>query len=250
MSTAASRPRKHPPQWFVHTAWRRSSRAVPARRRPVINDLTVSGPRRFGGVGMSGWGPSAGGPRGSVLVGRHSMNVCAELVERHCPSGCSRRVGLNPGMGQQQLRAAANVLKFDANLSRDGMSLGHAHVGGRYQALTLASDIDSVDRARLAGDDLAVLAGEPRLPCRTPSASPPPAHQPPNWRPPTRTSIFATGMVAPSGPLPSAAKCSGSVHICQMRSTGASKLRSIVTAFWEALLSVIVITRLVAVGVG
>src|SRR3546814_18133122 len=36
-------------------------------------------------------------------------------------------------------------------------------------------------------------------------------------------------MVAPSGPY-QAAKCSGSVHICQTRSTGASKVRSITTA--------------------
>src|SRR2546427_5354443 len=57
--------------------------------------------------------------------------------------------------------------------------------------------------------------------------------------PPTRTSILATGIVAPSGPS-HAAKCSGSVHICQMRSTGASKLRSITTASWELLLSVTV----------
>src|SRR5207247_10868278 len=56
--------------------------------------------------------------------------------------------------------------------------------------------------------------------------------------PPTRTSIFATGIVAPSGPY-HAAKCSGSVHICQMRSTGASKLRSILTASWEVLSSAI-----------
>src|SRR6516225_7977841 len=47
--------------------------------------------------------------------------------------------------------------------------------------------------------------------------------------PPTRTSIFATGMVAPSGPY-HALKCSGSVHIRHMRSTEASKLRSITTA--------------------
>jgi hypothetical protein len=47
--------------------------------------------------------------------------------------------------------------------------------------------------------------------------------------PPVRTSIFATGMVAPTGRY-QALKCSGSVHICQMRSPGASKLRSITTA--------------------
>src|SRR5256885_9832433 len=57
--------------------------------------------------------------------------------------------------------------------------------------------------------------------------------------PPTRTSILATGMVAPSGPY-HAAKCSGSVHICQTRSTGASKLRSILTASWESSPSAIV----------
>src|SRR2546423_267049 len=57
--------------------------------------------------------------------------------------------------------------------------------------------------------------------------------------PPTRTSMFATGMVAPLGPY-QAAKCCGSVHICQMRPTGASKLRSITTASCEPLLSVIV----------
>src|SRR6266566_7539196 len=61
--------------------------------------------------------------------------------------------------------------------------------------------------------------------------------------PPTRTSILATGMMAPSGPY-HALKCSGSIHICQMRSTGASKLRSITTASCEALPSVIVFARL------
>src|SRR5438093_161785 len=55
--------------------------------------------------------------------------------------------------------------------------------------------------------------------------------------PPTRTSIFATGIVAPSGPY-HAAKCSGSVHICQMRSAGASRLRSIRTVSGDPLLSV------------
>src|SRR5262249_36684701 len=52
--------------------------------------------------------------------------------------------------------------------------------------------------------------------------------------PPTRTSIFATGMVAPSGPN-QALKCSGSVHICQTRATGASTMRSISTASAEPL---------------
>src|SRR5438477_12485783 len=46
-------------------------------------------------------------------------------------------------------------------------------------------------------------------------------------------------MVAPSGPY-HFLKCSGSVHICQMRSTGASKLRSILTASCESLSSAIV----------
>src|ERR1700704_3381027 len=59
--------------------------------------------------------------------------------------------------------------------------------------------------------------------------------------PPTRTSIFATGMVAPSGPY-HALKCWGSVHICQMRSTGASRLRSITTS-WEPSSSVILFAR-------
>src|SRR5882724_11858083 len=57
--------------------------------------------------------------------------------------------------------------------------------------------------------------------------------------PPTLTSIFATGMLAPSGPY-QAWKCWGSVHICQMRCTGASKVRSITTESWEPLLSPIV----------
>src|SRR6185437_3244805 len=61
--------------------------------------------------------------------------------------------------------------------------------------------------------------------------------------PPARTSIFATGTVAPSGPY-HALKCSGLVHICQIRSTGASKLRSITTASCEALSSVIVLAGL------
>src|SRR5215475_11367873 len=61
--------------------------------------------------------------------------------------------------------------------------------------------------------------------------------------PPARTSIFATGTVAPSGPY-HALKCSGSVHICQMRSGGASKLRSITTASRETLPSAIVLARL------
>src|SRR5207249_761034 len=56
--------------------------------------------------------------------------------------------------------------------------------------------------------------------------------------PPMRTSILATGMVAPSGPY-HAAKCSGSVHICQMSSTGASKRRSTFTASWEVLSAIV-----------
>src|SRR5262249_24961525 len=52
--------------------------------------------------------------------------------------------------------------------------------------------------------------------------------------PPTRTSIFATGMVAPSGPY-QALKCSGSVHICQTGVNGASTMRSISTASAEQL---------------
>src|SRR5438445_9643000 len=60
-----------------------------------------------------------------------------------------------------------------------------------------------------------------------------------NRVPPTRTSIFATGTVAPRGPY-HAMKCSGSVHICQMRSAGASKLRSMTTASCEPALSFIV----------
>src|SRR5262249_37288123 len=61
--------------------------------------------------------------------------------------------------------------------------------------------------------------------------------------PPGRTSIFATGTVAPSGPY-HALKCSGSVHICQMRSAGASKLRSITNASCDTSRSVIVFIRL------
>src|SRR6266567_3170377 len=61
--------------------------------------------------------------------------------------------------------------------------------------------------------------------------------------PPTRTSIFATGTVAPPGPY-HALKWSGSVHIRQISSTGAAKLRSITTASWEALSSAIVFARL------
>src|SRR5436190_23111879 len=50
-------------------------------------------------------------------------------------------------------------------------------------------------------------------------------------------------MAAPSGPY-HALKCSGSVHIRQMRSGGASKLRSITAASREALPSVIVLACL------
>src|ERR1700680_3094570 len=50
--------------------------------------------------------------------------------------------------------------------------------------------------------------------------------------PPARTSILATGGGGPAGPQHSL-RCSGSVHICQMRSAGASKLRSITTSSWE-----------------
>src|SRR5262249_37366336 len=60
--------------------------------------------------------------------------------------------------------------------------------------------------------------------------------------PPTRTSIFATGIVAPSGPY-QALKCSGSVHICQTRAAGASTMRSISTASAEPL-SIIALTCL------
>ena len=56
--------------------------------------------------------------------------------------------------------------------------------------------------------------------------------------PPTRTSILATGIVAPVGPY-QAAKWSGSVHICQTSFTGASKVRSIVTEFCDRELSAI-----------
>src|SRR5262249_2956664 len=52
--------------------------------------------------------------------------------------------------------------------------------------------------------------------------------------PPVRTSIFATGIVAPSGPY-QALKCSGSVHICQTRAKGASIMRSISTTSVEPL---------------
>src|SRR4051812_45121861 len=46
--------------------------------------------------------------------------------------------------------------------------------------------------------------------------------------PPTRTSILATGMLAPVGPY-HAAKCSGCVHIFQISSGGASRVLSITT---------------------
>src|SRR5262245_50028590 len=46
-------------------------------------------------------------------------------------------------------------------------------------------------------------------------------------------------MAAPAGPY-QAAKCSGSVHIRQTRSAGASRVRSITTAFSELRSSVIV----------
>ena len=49
------------------------------------------------------------------------------------------------------------------------------------------------------------------------------------WRwPPTRTSMSALGIVAPMGPH-QLAKCSASVHIDQIRSIGASNVRSIRT---------------------
>src|SRR4051812_42326599 len=50
-----------------------------------------------------------------------------------------------------------------------------------------------------------------------------------NREPPTRTSMLATGILAPSGPY-QPAKCSGSVHNFQMSSTGASNRRSMTTA--------------------
>src|SRR5438132_13582739 len=61
--------------------------------------------------------------------------------------------------------------------------------------------------------------------------------------PPTRTSILATGIVAPVGPNHSF-RCFGSVHICHMRSAGASKRRSITTASWERLVSDILLASL------
>src|SRR6266550_8677718 len=59
--------------------------------------------------------------------------------------------------------------------------------------------------------------------------------------PPTRRSMFATGMVAPLGPYQNL-KCSGTVHIGQMSSTGASKLRSITTACGELLVSSLIVS--------
>src|SRR5262249_21213957 len=50
--------------------------------------------------------------------------------------------------------------------------------------------------------------------------------------PPTRTSISAMGTVKPCGPY-QFLKCSGCVHICQMTSTGASKVRSITIAAFD-----------------
>src|SRR5215203_804981 len=58
--------------------------------------------------------------------------------------------------------------------------------------------------------------------------------------PPTRTSILATGTVAPFGPY-QFLKCSGWVHICQMKPTAASKVRSITTSSLEIVLSLIII---------
>src|SRR4051794_18410474 len=58
--------------------------------------------------------------------------------------------------------------------------------------------------------------------------------------PPTRTSILATGIVAPSGPY-QATKCSGSVQSFQMSSTGASKRRSITTASSRCSLSCVML---------
>src|SRR5215216_5965649 len=46
--------------------------------------------------------------------------------------------------------------------------------------------------------------------------------------PPTRKSMSAIGIVKPFGPY-QFLKCSGLVHICQMRSMFASKVRSITT---------------------
>src|SRR5215470_16156311 len=60
--------------------------------------------------------------------------------------------------------------------------------------------------------------------------------------PPTRTSIFATTIVAPAGPY-HAEKCSGSVHSLQSSSTGAGKQRSITTACSATSFSVIVLVR-------
>src|SRR5262245_55781362 len=64
--------------------------------------------------------------------------------------------------------------------------------------------------------------------------------------PPTRTSILATGMVAPEGPY-QAAKCSGSVHIRHTRSAGAWIVRCITTVFFALRSSVIVLPHLVLV---
>src|SRR6478672_10681173 len=68
------------------------------------------------------------------------------------------------------------------------------------------------------------------------------ASRPTRPAPPTRASIFATTTRAPAGPY-QAAKCSGSVHSLHSSSTGAAKLRSITTASWATLSSVIVAVR-------
>src|SRR5215475_11796232 len=49
--------------------------------------------------------------------------------------------------------------------------------------------------------------------------------------PPTRTSIFATGIVAPSGPY-QALKCSGSVHICQTTAACSLAIIGPASALW------------------
>ena len=110
-----------------------------------------------------------------------------------------------------------------------GMALGHAHVRGRQHVAVLVGHGLGVDES-LVLDDLAVLAGEPHLHRAVRASASPctpggcrrrarPSSRRGWWRRRGRTSAL---------------KCSGSVHICQMRSTGASKVRSITTASCDA----------------
>ena len=72
------------------------------------------------------------------------FDVGGKLVERHRPSGGARGVGGNAAVGHHHLRAAAEVLEFDADLGRRRDAPRACPCPTGDNTLPFSSDMDSV----------------------------------------------------------------------------------------------------------